>query len=542
MKQTKQRNRDTSKSGIAGSQHSRATLMAVAVTATVGGLLSVPAEFMGIGAGGMALGATYQWDGEGNNNWSTANNWSPNVAPSAGAQNNILEFGARFAPAIRRSPNNNIADSFNVNQVIFTNSSGAAFTLTGNSVEMVGTNAAITQNSIYLQSISNDLTLTENTTLNGNGSGAVTLSGGLNGGGTLTKSGTSTFILSGANSYTGATAIKNGTLALGGGDNRLPTGTTVTLGDGTTNDSGVLKLDSHIQTVAGLLTAGTGTGNRVVNGNATAATLTVNVGTGTNTFGGILGGTGTNDNNFNLTKTGAGTFILSGTNTHSGTTTITDGTLQVDGSGAIASAVDIRNTGTLAGSGHLSGLASVNNGGTISPGSSHSAGTLTTVGQIWQAGGKYEVDITTVTSDGSQAGAGTNYDTLAGTTLNLGGLDSGNKFTLLVDGRSLSSGSFVYGKTYQWDIASFTQGITFAQNYGVSNINSLFAMSLSYIPTFANGQWSVSATGGVGTSSHLYLNYNAVPEAGTAVFGAIALMPILGHRQRRKAQKTAPAA
>ena len=51
-------------------------------------------------------------------------------------------------------------------------------------------------------------------------------------------------------------------LALNTSNDRLPTGTTVTLGDGTTNDSGILKLDSRSQQLAGLLTAGTGT-NRV---------------------------------------------------------------------------------------------------------------------------------------------------------------------------------------------------------------------------------------------------------------------------------------
>ena len=84
------------------------------------------------------------------------------------------------------------------------------------------------------------------------------------------------------------------------GNDRLPTGTTVTLGDGTTNDSGILKLDSRSQTIAGLLTPGSGTGNRVVNGNATAATLSVNGVSGSNAFGGILGGPGSNENDFGL--------------------------------------------------------------------------------------------------------------------------------------------------------------------------------------------------------------------------------------------------
>jgi len=68
-------------------------------------------------------------------------------------------------------------------------------------------------------------------------------------------------------------------LALNTSNDRLPTGTTVTLGDGTTNDSGILKLDSRSQQLAGLLTAGTGTANKVVNGSLGNTTTTVNGGT-----------------------------------------------------------------------------------------------------------------------------------------------------------------------------------------------------------------------------------------------------------------------
>ena len=174
------------------------------------------------------------------------------------------------------------ADSakFNINGGTIDNSSGSAMTL-----------------DLYqgTYSIGGDFTFTGSSDLNfGTAAVALTASrqitvanktltiGGIISGSTfgLSKAGTGTLTLSGANNYTGATAIKNGTLALGGGNDRLPTGTTVTLGDGTTNDSGILKLDSRSQTLAGLLTAGTGTGNRVVNGNATAATLTVNIASG----------------------------------------------------------------------------------------------------------------------------------------------------------------------------------------------------------------------------------------------------------------------
>ncbi|MFC5454926.1 beta strand repeat-containing protein [Prosthecobacter fluviatilis] len=173
----------------------------------------------------------------------------------------------------------------------------------------------------------------------------VALGSTLDGG--LTKVGSGTLTLAGASTYTGGTFIKNGKLILSSGNDRLPTGTVVTLGDGSTNDSGVLKLDSNSQTLAGLLTAGTGTGNSVINGNAIAATLTLNV-SGTNTFGGVLGGAGLNENNFGLTKTGAGVLTLSGTNTYTGATNILAGTLRAGAAGAgtvfgVSSAVTLAN-------------------------------------------------------------------------------------------------------------------------------------------------------------------------------------------------------
>lgn len=155
-------------------------------------------------------------------------------------------------------------------------------------------------------------------------------------GGGLIKMGTGTLTLAGSSTYTGATIVKNGTLALSTGNDRLPTGTILTLGDSATNDSGVLSLSGRSQSVAGILTAGSGIGNRVVNGSGTAATFTVNNTSGTNDFSGILGGSGTNENNFTLAKSGAGTLLLSGNNTFTGNVIInTTGVLRVGNAGAL---------------------------------------------------------------------------------------------------------------------------------------------------------------------------------------------------------------
>lgn len=172
-------------------------------------------------------------------------------------------------------------------------------------------------------------------TSNGSGSFSGAITSQIN----LIKAGSGTQTLSGGNSYGGSTAVQNGVLALTTGSNRLPTGTTVTLGNST--DSGKLTLGSGgtaaSQTVAGLLTSGTGTANAVVGGSTATSILTIN-NTGSHTFAGTLGGAGTNENNLALIKSGAGTLILTGTNTFTGNTAgpdytgvrITGGTVSTD--------------------------------------------------------------------------------------------------------------------------------------------------------------------------------------------------------------------
>ncbi len=171
-------------------------------------------------------------------------------------------------------------------------------------------------------------------TFTANNTSADSFAGALTGSLALTKDGSGTLTLAGkVNTYTGATTVAAGKLADGAAD-AVPKGTALSVADGATFD-----LAGFAQQVAALTGAG------VVIDSTAAATFTVS-NSSADSFGGTLSGTLTGT--LALTKSGAGTMALEGSNTYAGGTTVNAGTLQVGASGTLGSGtVAVANGSTL---------------------------------------------------------------------------------------------------------------------------------------------------------------------------------------------------
>lgn len=183
-------------------------------------------------------------------------------------------------------------------------SGAATLTVSGGQLDLGASNQSLTNVTLTSGSITGTtgvLTATGNAIDAQSGDVSAILGGTVG----LTKSTAGTVVLSGENTYTGATTISAGTLQIGNG--------------GTTGS---------ISNTSGVTNSGTLTYNR----------------SNDHTVGYVISGTGA------VVKDGAGTLTLTNANTYSGATTINSGTLQI-GNGGTTGAItnsSITNNATLA--------------------------------------------------------------------------------------------------------------------------------------------------------------------------------------------------
>ncbi|MEY2498569.1 MAG: fibronectin-binding autotransporter adhesin [Verrucomicrobiota bacterium] len=324
-----------------------------------------------LSSAGTAKALTWTWSGSGGDlNWSTIGNWGASAPPSSSTTD--LAFAGTTNTGTALNPlNQNIAAPFQLNTLAFNNGAGSFF-LGGGALTFVGAGNTITQLSSSAQSIANNISATTSATvtltLAGSGSGVVTLSGIISAGiapkdYAISKTGTSTFTLSGANTYGGLTTVSAGILniqnATGLGTTAL--GTTVSSGaslqlqggimvgtealningTGASGQTGALVNVSGTNNYGGLLTlagattlsSDSGTLNLTNAGTVTGATFGLTLaGGGDGSISSIIGTT-----TGGLTKNGVGTWTLSGAgaNTYTGATTVNDGTLQLNKTGSV---------------------------------------------------------------------------------------------------------------------------------------------------------------------------------------------------------------
>ncbi|WP_165814672.1 autotransporter domain-containing protein [Labrenzia sp. 011] len=291
-----------------------------------------------------------------------------------------------------------------------TKSGVGTLTLTGTNTHTGGT--TVTAGTLQVGDGGTSGSLSGDVTNNGalifNRSDALSYGGEISGTGSLTKSGAGTLTLTGTNTHTGGTTVTAGTLQVGDG------GTSGSFSGDVTNNSALifnrsdaLSYGGEISGTGSLTKSGAGTltltGTNTHTGGTTVTAGTLQVGDGgtsgsfsgdvTNnsalifnrsdalSYGGEISGTGS------LTKSGAGTLTLIGTNSYTGGTTVWSGVLTVNGSTG-----DITlNGGTLGGSGTV-GSVTAKSGSTIAPG--NSIGTLNISGNTsFASGSTYAVEV-----------------------------------------------------------------------------------------------------------------------------------------------------
>jgi autotransporter-associated beta strand protein len=335
-------------------------------------------------AGGNANAAnfTYTNGTNGTTQWSVGTGWS---ATPVSASDTTLDFSANQTTGITTTSNNDISGNFTLNRLNITNIATANGTapvliISGNALAFTS-NGATAPTLVFGQSngnattvrpsvtISNDIILNNSLTIsNPNASNQATLSGVISGSGGLNKtSGQGGVNITGTNnSFSGAVVISaNGSLSavsIGntGANSSLGTNGTITIGG--SGNSGTLTWTGTTETTDKIFSMGGSSGNATISASTVNQTLTISQnllisGNGTKSLiltgagniafnGSIPNGTSPNTSVISVTKSGAGTATLNGTNSYTGGTTITSGTLQFNNSSALGTGA-VSLTGTL---------------------------------------------------------------------------------------------------------------------------------------------------------------------------------------------------
>jgi len=393
-----------------------------------------------------------------------------------------------------------------------------------------------------------NIVLAGNTVFFGTGAtGNFTYGGIVSGTGAFSYSGTGTQTLSGMNTYSGNTAISKGTLSI----NSISSinGGASSLGNATSAADGRLDIGGGTDTGTLLYTGSGHTTDRSVNlsgstGGATldasgsgalvfttafqattagAKTLTL---TGNNTADNRIDGAIVNSSSgaTSLTKSGTGTWALSGTNTYTGATNVTAGELLINGSTSSTSLVTIASDATLGGTGTVGGATTIS--GTHNPGNSpgiQTFGSNLTYSSVlpspvvnWELTGNTSTNAANPNAIFDQIIVGGNLDFTHLTLLNL---------SFNAAGSNVLWADTFWDASQSWTLYDVAGNTSNFDNLNLNTINWLDSGGNLFSDTDSN--FSLSQSG-----QDVILNYTFVPEPNvSALLGGLGMLVLLRRRR-----------
>jgi autotransporter-associated beta strand protein len=443
--------------------------------------------------------AILTWTGGGTTaNWSDPNNWG-GTKPHPGDD---LDFG----PGTHLTSSNDFPAGTAFHSITFT---AGGYTVTGNSImtELIDGSNATGANTLNLNLVLGNAgtinaggsatTLTLGGTITdsgfnlsmGGGSGAVTFTGTVNGGGGLIDDSPATVTFQG-------NTVTFSSLTLNGADITTQAGALMLTGDVYASGSSSISGNLSLATAASTFTV------------ASSSTLTVAA---------AIGGTGS------LSKAGPGTLALSGVNLYTGNTTLSAGMLALSNSSALGTGtLTLAGSTTLQASAALSLANPVKLGGTVSLGAGSnltlsgpvtltgnttlpvSSGTVLTLsGTVGQSGGNWSLN---KTGAGMLAMNGTG--SYGSTVLTAGTLSVGNANALGSGALTLTSGIFQSGSApVSLANASTVRNVTIGGSFNVTFTGPVSASGTTTVagsdnlslsgPVTLTGNWTLSIGAGL---------------------------------------------